>query len=44
MWVCVVLFACFFLVVLEASGGHDGYLCEWGIDTDGDGDVVTGCG
>ena len=31
------------LLVLEASGGHDGYLCEWGYDKDGAGDGVTGC-
>ena len=31
------------LVILEASGGHDGYLCEWGYDKDGDREGVSGC-
>jgi hypothetical protein len=26
------------------SGGQDGYLCELGINTDGEGDLVTGFG
>lgn len=34
----------FVLLALEASGGHDGWLCEWGIDTDGAGTGDTGCG
>lgn len=34
----------FVLVLLEATGGHDGWLCEWGIDTDGAGTTTTGCG
>ena len=37
----IVLF--FLLVILEASGGHDGYLCEWGFDKDGNGTGVTDC-
>ena len=32
------------LLLLEASGGHDGWLCEWGIDTDGAGTITSGCG
>lgn len=32
-----------FLVVIEASHGHDGLLCEWGYDSDGPGDLTTGC-
>lgn len=32
------------LAFLEATGGHDGWLCEWGIDTDGAGTTTTGCG
>ena len=32
------------LVTLEASGGHDGWLCEWGYDTDGEGTGDTSCG
>lgn len=32
------------LMLLEATGGHDGWLCEWGIDTDGAGTGTTGCG
>lgn len=31
------------LMVLEATGGHDGWLCEWGIDTDGSGTTTSGC-
>lgn len=34
----------FVLLVLEATGGHDGWLCEWGIDTDGAGTTTSGCG
>ena len=34
----------FVLMALEASGGHDGWLCEWGIDMDGAGTGDTGCG
>ena len=32
------------LLLLEATGGHDGWLCEWGIDTDGAGTTLSGCG
>lgn len=34
----------FALLVVEASFGHDGLLCEWGYDRDGAGDQVTSCG
>ena len=45
MWVVFVLpVLLLVLMILEASGGHDGYLCEWGIDTDGAGTGTTGCG
>jgi hypothetical protein len=37
-------FLVFLLLILEASGGHDGWLCEWGIDTDGAGTMTSGCG
>jgi hypothetical protein len=44
----VVMVAAFFLffvlLLLEASGGHDGWLCEWGYDTDGAGTTTSGCG
>ena len=41
----VGLFVLFFvLMMLEASGGHDGWLCEWGYDSDGAGTNTTGCG
>lgn len=40
---CLFVLA-FVLLVLEASGGHDGWLCEWGYDTDGAGTTTTGCG
>lgn len=42
--VALVLAVLVALLVLEASGGHDGWLCEWGIDTDGAGTTTTGCG
>jgi hypothetical protein len=32
------------LLALDATGGHDGWLCEWGYDSDGAGDVTSGCG
>ncbi|MFE7227315.1 hypothetical protein ACFU7D_21165 [Nocardioides sp. NPDC057577] len=32
------------LALLEATGGHDGWLCEWGIDIDGAGTMTSGCG
>ena len=34
----------FLLLFLEATGGHDGWLCEWGYDSDGAGTTTTGCG
>jgi hypothetical protein len=37
----ILLALLFALMVLEASGGHDGYLCEWGYDT---GATSDGCG
>jgi len=43
-WAAGLLVLFFLLVLLEASGGQDGYLCEWGFDKDGDGTRVTGCG
>lgn len=33
-----------FLMVLESTGGHDGWLCEWGYDLDGAGGTTSGCG
>lgn len=39
-----LLLLLFVLAALEGSGGHDGWLCEWGIDTDGAGTGDTGCG
>ena len=35
-------FLLFLLLLLEATGGHDGWLCEWGIDTDGAGTTTSG--
>ena len=32
------------LVMIEASVGHDGLLCELGYDRDGAGTGITGCG
>lgn len=43
-WTGGLVVLVFLLVMLEASGGHDGYLCEWGYDKDGDRDRVSGCG
>jgi 1,4-dihydroxy-2-naphthoate octaprenyltransferase len=40
----IVLSLCFVAFMVEASVGHDGFLCELGYDKDGDGDGVTGCG
>ena len=34
----------FVVVMIEGSVGHDGLLCELGIDTDGEGTGDTGCG
>ena len=34
----------FLLAMLDATGGHDGWLCEWGYDTDGAGGTTSGCG
>ncbi len=31
------------LLFVEGSVGHDGLLCEWGYDTDGDGATTSGC-
>lgn len=42
--IALVLAVLVLLLLLEASGGHDGWLCEWGIDTDGAGTTTTGCG
>ena len=39
-WVGVAALVLFALLVLEATGGHDGWLCEWGIDT---GPTSSGC-
>ena len=43
VWTGGLIAVLLLLFVLEASGGHDGYLCEWGYDKDGDGEGVT-CG
>jgi hypothetical protein len=43
-WV-VGLFVLFVMLILvEASGGHDGYLCEWGYDSDGAAMGDSSCG
>lgn len=43
--IVAAVFSLFFvLLLLEATGGHDGWLCEWGIDTDGAGTTTSGCG
>ena len=48
VWVvCVsvgLLLVAVLLLFLEASGGHDGWLCEWGIDRDGAGTRYSSCG
>jgi len=43
-WVFGLLVLLSVLFLLEASGGHDGLLCEWGYDMDGAGTGDTGCG
>lgn len=40
----VAFFLIFLLLLVEATGGHDGWLCEWGYDTDGAGTTTSGCG
>ncbi len=42
--VLALLFALALLLALESTGGHDGWLCEWGYDSDGAGDITSGCG
>jgi hypothetical protein len=42
-WVGGLVVLALLLFVLEASGGHDGYLCDWGYDKDGDRQGVSGC-
>ena len=32
------------LIYIEGSVGHDGLLCELGWDSDGEGDITSGCG
>lgn len=39
-WVLVALVFAALLVMVEGSFGHDGLLCEWGIDT---GATSNGC-
>jgi hypothetical protein len=41
----VALFVCLavLLLMFEGSFGHDGLLCEWGIDLDGEGGTTSGC-
>jgi hypothetical protein len=43
-WIGGLIALLFVVVVLEGSGGHDGYLCEWGYDMDDTGDGDTACG
>lgn len=42
-WISGLVVLFFLLILLEAGGGHDGWLCEWGYDMDGD-DLISGCG
>ena len=44
LYSAAAFFVVFLLLILEATGGHDGWLCEWGIDTDGAGTTTSGCG
>lgn len=48
VWTVGITVSLFFLAIslmfLEATGGHDGWLCEWGIDIDGEGTLTSGCG
>ena len=43
-WTGGLIALLFVLVAIEASGGHDGYLCEWGYDADGDRMGDSSCG
>lgn len=43
-WVGALIVLLFMLMIVEGTGGHDGWLCEWGYDMDGEGTGDTGCG
>jgi hypothetical protein len=43
-WVGGLFLLLVMLVGVEARGGHDGYLCEWGYDGDGAAMGDSGCG
>jgi hypothetical protein len=43
-WATGLIVLVFLLLTLDATGGHDGWLCEWGYDSDGAGDITSGCG
>lgn len=43
-WAGALIALLLVLVMLEASGGHNGYLGEWGIDLDGAGIGDMDCG
>ncbi len=44
VWAAGLLLLMMLLFWVEATGGHDGWLCEWGYDSDGAGDITSGCG
>jgi hypothetical protein len=43
-WVGGLFLVALMLVMVQASFGHDGLLCEWGYDSDGAGEGISGCG
>jgi hypothetical protein len=43
-WAFGLLVLMMLLLALDATGGHDGWLCVWGYDSDGAGDVTSDCG
>lgn len=43
-WMALAMLALVVLAHIEASFGHDGLLCELGYDSDGPGELTSGCG
>lgn len=43
-WSALAAAALIFLMFFEAGFGHDGLLCELGWDSDGAGEITSGCG
>ncbi|USQ78477.1 hypothetical protein NF556_12600 [Ornithinimicrobium faecis] len=43
-WSALAVIGLILLLFFEASFGHDGLLCELGWDSDGAGEITSGCG